>query len=140
MFIISLWSSMCEHKYITFLIKNSKLYLGDLEADINWCNANEQYLETNYYDLISVDFIEPHTHRYELEKYGAEIKTDVDVGTVQIENNYLTHNKYKPYVLIKLSNDKFGYIHTENFNLIEFENQEQIKNKLLEFLLTNNSP
>jgi hypothetical protein len=131
---------MCEYKYITYLKKNSDLYLGYLEADVNWCNANEQYLKTNYYDLISVDFIEPHTHQYELEKYYIEIKTDIDVETVEIENNYLTHNKYNPYVLVKFTNDKFGYIHTENFNPIEFENQEQIKNKLLDFLLTNNSP
>ena len=114
---------MEEYKYITYLLK-----------------TNNQYLETNYYDLISVIFIEPHTHQYELKKYKIQIKTDIPVGTVQIENNYLTHNKYSPFVLVKLSNNKFGYIHTENFDPIEFENQEQIKNKLLDFMLSNNSP
>lgn len=116
---------MCEYKYITYLIKNSELYLDNLE--------------TNYYDLISVIFIEPHTHQYKLEKYGTKIKTKLKVETVQIENDYLLDNKYSPYVLVKLSNNKFGYIHTENFDPIEFENQEQIKNKLLDFILVNNS-
>lgn len=131
---------MDEYTYITYLIKNTYLYLSDLEADINWCSENNQYLEMNYYDLISVIFIEPHTHQYELEKYGTKIKTCTDVETVQIENKYLSHNKYSPYVLVKLSNNKFGYIHTENYDPIEFENQEQIKNKLLDFMLFNNSP
>lgn len=131
---------MCEYKYITYLKKNSDLDLGDLEADINWCLTNNEYLETNYYDLISVVFTEPHTHQYELKNYETRIKTCIHMKAVQIENNYLSYNKYNPYVLVKLSNNKFGYIHTENFNLIEFENQELIKNKLLEFLLANNSP
>lgn len=61
---------MCKYKYITYLKKNTDLYLGDLEADINSYSTNNEYLETNYYDLISVVFIEPHTHQYELEKYG----------------------------------------------------------------------
>lgn len=110
-----------------------------MEADINWCSTNNEYLETNYYDLISIVFMEPHTHQYELEKYETNIKTCINVETIQIENNYLLDNKYNPYVLVKFSNNKFGYIHTKNFDLIEFENQEQIKNKLLEFLLFNNS-
>lgn len=115
-----------EYIYITYLIKNTDLYLDNLK--------------TNNYDLISVVFTEPHTHQYKLEKYGTNIKTDIEVETVQIENNYLLDNKYSPYVLVKLSNNKFGYIHSENFDPIEFENQEQIKNKLLNFLLVNNSP
>lgn len=132
---------MDEYTYITYLIKNTELYLDELESDINWCLENNLYLETNYYDLISVIFIDPHTHQYELEKFGTKIKTSIDVETVQIENKYLTHNnKYSPYVLVKLSNNKFGYIHTENFDPIEFENQEQIKEKLLDFMLSNNLP
>ena len=95
-------------------------------------------MKTNYYDLISVVFTEPHTHQYELDGYGTNIKTDMEMETVQIENNYLLNNKYSPYVLVKLTNNKFGYIQTANFDPIEFENQEQIKNKLLEFLLFNN--
>ena len=54
-----------------------------------------------------------------------------------IEKKYLSDSKYKssPYVLVKLFNGKYGYLHTDNFDLIEFDSQDLIKNKLLNFLL-----
>lgn len=134
---------MGEYKYITYLKKNSELLMDDLydlESEINWCLDNEQYLNDDYYDLILVVFLELDSPQCKFIKYGTKIKTCIDMGTLQIENNYLQDNKYSPYVLVKLSNDKFGYINTKNFVLTEFENQEQIKDKLLEFLLSNNSP
>lgn len=93
---------MDEYIYITCLIKNLNLYLGDLKTYINLCSENNQYLKTNYYDLISVYFIDPHTHQYELEKYETKIKTSINIETVQIENKYLLDNKYSPFVLVKL--------------------------------------
>lgn len=132
---------MCEYRYITYLKKISDLHFSDLEADINWCLDNNMCLETNYYDLISVVFTEPYTQQYDLNEYIIYIKTDKEMDTKQIENKYfLDARNTGSYVLVKLKNNKYGYIHTENFNPIEFENQELIKNKLLEFLLFNNSP
>ena len=121
------------------------------------------YLEYNacinytFYDIITVEFINSHTnnthnytntqthtntHNYILKPYDTKIKIyDYDYGAERylIEKKYLSSPELKssPYVLVKLSNGKYGYLHTENFDPIEFESQDLIKNKLLDFLLNN---
>ena len=101
-------SEIC-YDYITFLLKNQ--------------DKNMNQKELNYYDLILVNFTEPHIHKYELEFYGSKIKLSNSLNKFVIEKNYLieSNNKKNPYLLVKLSNEKFGYIHTSNFNPIEFE-------------------
>jgi len=117
-----------EYKYVTYLLKTT-----------NIANHNN----ANYYDLISVVFMEPHTHKYVLKKYNTQIKMpENNINIVNlIETHYLIEIKYEesPYVVVKFTNNKYGYIHTENFDPIEFDDQETIKNKLLNFYLHNNS-
>lgn len=71
-----------------------------------------------------MEFNNPHTHKYTLKPYGKEIET-------RYLNNFI---KSSPYLLVKLSNGKLGYIHTQNFDPVEFDNQDGPKNELLKFL------
>lgn len=116
-----------------------KLLLGldCLDNDDKDNIATDAYTHYNFFDIITVKFIEPHTHKYILEPYGTKIKMYDSSDEYLIERKHLWDSKYKssPYVLVKLSNGNFGYLHTDNFDPIEFESQDIIKNKLLDFLL-----
>lgn len=127
-----------EYEYITWLLGTNYIDQYDIE---------NMDLSNNYkwdlYDIITVKFISSISGTisddFILEPYGAKIKSYYfgDREKYNIENKYIENPEYKssPYVLVKLSNDKFGYIHTSNFDPIEFNSQDKIKNILLDFLL-----
>ena len=130
-------SNETGYEYVTM-----KLGLKEIEKelleDINWNLTNNlKSVLLNYYDIILVNFTEPHTHEYRLESYEAKIKLSNKKEKYLIERNHLISPEFKlsPYVLVKLSNGKLGYIHTCNFDPVEFDSQETIKTKLFDFLL-----
>lgn len=111
------------YEYVLYLLKKSNYHI---------LNENKHNIEL--YDMISVIFTEPHTHQYKLEPYGEKVTINDAKDTNKIETKYMSKYLTSPYLLVKFTDDKFGYIHKENFDPVEFESQEEIKNKLLEFL------
>lgn len=122
-------SDEINYHYVTYI-------LGLNNIDKNYIN-NIDYINYNFYDIITVEFIKPHSHQYVLKPYGTKIKMHNKSDEYLIEREYLSDSQLKssPYVLVKLSNGKFGYLHTENFDPIEFDSQDLIKNKLLDFFI-----
>ena len=126
-----------EYNYIVWALPLNYLDQNDIKI------FNDSNCMLKYYGIISVKFINPHTHthahthKYILEPYGCKIKVNSysKLNNNLIENNiFSTEFKSSPYVLVKLSNGKFGYIHTDNFDPVEFESQELIRDLLLDFL------
>ena len=122
-----------DYNYIKWLLPIN--YLDN--DDIDFIANNGMNCDVNFYDIITVDFTKPHSHEYILKPYGAKIKMYGSSDEYIIERKHLLNPEYKssPYVLVKLSSGKFGYLHTGNFDPIEFESQDIIKDKLIEFLL-----
>ena len=126
------------YEYITWKLGLNEMNSELLEKLVNWNLTNNSHSTLpNYYDIIMVNFTEPHTHKYQLEPYGVIIKLENRQQKYIVERNYLVSPEFKPspYVLVRLSNGKLGYIHTGNFDPVPFDSQETIKTKLFSFLL-----
>lgn len=133
------------YKYIFHIIKNSNINKNLMLKNCNFYNLLDGDYNMDFYDLISVVFkpchYQTYIHEFELEPFGEEIKiSDIDDFN-KLETNHVNNTfKHSPYLLVKLPNNKYGYIHVENFDPIEFADQDKIINKLLNFLIVNNSP
>lgn len=127
-----------DYEFITYLLNSFNI--GCEENFIEFANDNKNSYD--YYDVLLVKFTDDKFTDFELIGYGTQMKMFTCSDKYLIKEHYLTDIEYKcsSYILVKLPNQKFGYIDIIRNEIKEFESQEIIKNKLLDFLLSTNSP
>lgn len=107
------------------IIDNDEIYRSEYvkESDI-W----------DLYDLINVIFDEE--MKYILYPHFIQIP-EGHKNTASVENYYLTKDfrNNHPYILIRFTDGDFAYIDTRDSTIHNFESQQDVRNKLLDFLL-----
>jgi len=73
-FIISKMFGYKEYNYILYLLLNHSIDSYIIINDYNWTIGMSWQINFNYYDLISVVFIDNHTHKYDFVTYDEIIK------------------------------------------------------------------
>ena len=127
-----------DYEFITYLLNSFNIGCEESFIDLVFEEKNHY----DYYDVLLVKFTNNERTNFELIGYGAQIKMFTCSDKNLIKDKYLIEPEYKcsPFILIRLPNQKFGYIDIMSDEIKEFESQDEIKNKLLDFLLSANSP
>jgi hypothetical protein len=107
------------------IIDNDEIYRSECvkESDL-W----------DLYDLINVIFDKE--MNYILYPHFIQIP-EGHKNTASVENYFLIKDfrKDRPYILIRFKDGDFAYIDTRDSTIHNFESQQEIRNKLLDFLL-----
>jgi hypothetical protein len=132
---------MKKYTFITYLLDIDSSITTSEQAEDIMDNYDNNYYNHSYYDIITINFIGDQINNYNLEPFGSKIKSS---ELYRIENRYIGYYDSDKCYLIKFDDGKFGYlknikhdskIYEYEFSPFEFESQDIIKNKLLDFYL-----